>query len=83
MWLPMSKLNNQVAIVTGARQGIGRGIALALAIEGAAITIAEKNYDIRASNADEINFRGDRSLPIVCDVRNRDEVSAVVKSTAI
>jgi NAD(P)-dependent dehydrogenase (short-subunit alcohol dehydrogenase family) len=43
----MGTLDGKVAIVTGAGQSIGRGIALALAAEGAAVTIAE----LDASNA--------------------------------
>lgn len=77
----MSKLSNKVAIVTGAGQGIRRVIALALAKKGAAITIAENNPDTCVTTAEEIQALGGRSLPIVCDVRKRDQVNAVVEST--
>jgi NAD(P)-dependent dehydrogenase (short-subunit alcohol dehydrogenase family) len=37
----MGKLDGKTAIVTGAGQGIGRGVALALAKEGAAVVVAD------------------------------------------
>lgn len=39
----MAKLENKVAIVTGAGQGIGKGIAFELAKEGAKIVVADIN----------------------------------------
>ncbi|QHE83695.1 3-oxoacyl-ACP reductase FabG [Hydrogenophaga sp. BPS33] len=47
----MSKLNNKVAIVTGAAQGIGRGIALELARQGAKVALWDINADAVAAAA--------------------------------
>ena len=47
----MSKLNNKVAIVTGAAQGIGRGIALELARQGAKVALWDINADAVAAVA--------------------------------
>jgi NAD(P)-dependent dehydrogenase (short-subunit alcohol dehydrogenase family) len=41
----MARLENTVVMITGGAQGIGEGIALRLASEGAAIAIADLNGD--------------------------------------
>ena len=48
------RLLNKVAIVTGAGQGIGKGIALRLAREGASVVIAEYNAETASAAAQEI-----------------------------
>jgi NAD(P)-dependent dehydrogenase (short-subunit alcohol dehydrogenase family) len=74
----MGQLDGKVAIVTGAGQGIGRGIALALAKEGAAVVLAERNQDPCLRTADEVRAIGGRALPVTCDVSVRKQVQAVV-----
>lgn len=74
----MGVLDGKVAIVTGAGQGIGRGIALALAKEGAAVVIAEMNEEAAGSTASEIKELGMKALAITCNVRKRQDVEAVV-----
>ena len=41
----MGKLDGQVALVTGANKGIGKGIALGLAREGASLVLAARGRD--------------------------------------
>lgn len=77
----MGILKNKIAIVTGAGQGVGRGIALAMAKEGATIVIAEQNKETAERTAEEIRALGGRVLAIPCNVRNRDEVNAAVAAT--
>ena len=48
------KLDDQVAIVTGAAQGIGRAITLGLAREGADVVIADIQLDKAVETAEEI-----------------------------
>jgi len=74
----MGILDGKTAIVTGAGQGVGRGIALALAKEGAAVVIAEINEEAGTSTANEIKQLGMKALVVTCDVRKREEVEAVV-----
>jgi len=62
------KLEGKVAVVTGGGQGIGRGIALCLAKEGADVAIWELNPETGRAVAQEIQALGRRALPLVTDV---------------
>ncbi|MCX5998728.1 MAG: SDR family NAD(P)-dependent oxidoreductase [Chloroflexi bacterium] len=77
----MGKLDAKVAIVTGAGQGVGRGIALALAREGAAVAIVELNQDTCRRVVEEIRAFGGPALEAVCNVRKRKPVQAAVAAT--
>ena len=54
--------------MTGAGQGVGRGIALALATEGARVVVAGRTLDKVERVAKEIAERGGTALPVRCDV---------------
>jgi 2-hydroxycyclohexanecarboxyl-CoA dehydrogenase len=70
-----------VAIVTGAGQGIGRGTALALAKEGAAVALVGRTLSKCEAVAAEIVTHGGRALPLACDVSVRSQVDAAVAAT--
>ncbi len=76
------KLQDKVAIVTGAGKGIGSGIALRLAQEGAHVVV---NYAHSADGAREVAARiealGRRALAIQADVTEGDQVRAMVAQT--
>jgi NAD(P)-dependent dehydrogenase (short-subunit alcohol dehydrogenase family) len=74
----MGKLDGKVAIVTGAGQGIGRGVALELVKEGAAVVVAELIAENGTRTAKEIKALGGKSLAVTCDVSRRAQVKAVV-----
>ena len=62
------RLAGQVAIVTGAGQGIGKGIALRLAREGAAVVVAEFNSQTAEAAAAEIAALGRDAWPYAVDI---------------
>jgi NAD(P)-dependent dehydrogenase (short-subunit alcohol dehydrogenase family) len=74
----MGKLTDRVAIVTGAGRGLGRGIALELAREGAAIVVAECDPATGRRTVEEIEALGVRAIAVETDVRHRSKVDACV-----
>jgi sorbitol-6-phosphate 2-dehydrogenase len=72
------RLNGRIALVTGAGQGIGRGIALSLARAGADVVINDISLATAQSTAQEISSLGRRSLAIPADVSQSEEVSRMV-----
>jgi len=73
------RLQNRVALITGAGQGIGRAIALRFAQEGAKVAVVDIRADSIQSVVDEIQAAGGEALAVPCDVTQRDQVAAAVK----
>lgn len=72
------RLANKVALVTGAAQGIGKGIAEVFANEGADVIINDINSSSLAESlAESIRSLGRRALVIRADVSKRDQVEAM------
>ncbi|MGW4096915.1 acetoin reductase [Mycobacterium sp. NPDC004974] len=75
-------LQSKVALVTGAGRGIGRGIALRLAREGADLALVDVVPDGINAVAEEIAEIGSKTTTFVTDVSDRDSVYAAVEHTA-
>jgi NAD(P)-dependent dehydrogenase (short-subunit alcohol dehydrogenase family) len=75
------RLKNKVAVITGGGQGIGRGIALAFASEGARVAIVELDPLTARKVADECRARGTDAIGIECDVAERERVDDAVAQT--
>lgn len=75
------KLINKIALVTGAGQGVGQGIALALAKEGASVVVTGRTLQKLEDTCRKIVDRGGSALPIVCNVKNSESLSALVQKT--
>jgi 3-oxoacyl-[acyl-carrier protein] reductase len=73
------KLEGKVAIVTGAAQGIGRGIALALSKEGAKVVVGDI-IDKIADVAREMESLGSEALAVKANVANGKETEEMAKS---
>jgi len=77
----MGILDGKIAIVTGAGQGVGRGIALALAKEGAAITLYGRTPATLRKVAAEIEGFGGRALVVKGDVKLAADIDACIAAT--
>ncbi|HSB97122.1 MAG TPA: SDR family oxidoreductase [Spongiibacteraceae bacterium] len=66
----MTKLAGKVALVTGAGQGVGQGIAFALAREGAAVAVTGRTLSKVEATVAEIQRRGGKALAIEVDVKD-------------
>lgn len=71
-------LSGQSAIVTGASQGIGRAIAIALAASGAKVALVARNAEKLAETASAITAAGGTAEVYSCDVTSGDSVQQVV-----
>lgn len=78
----MGKLNNQVAVVTGASKGIGAGIAKALAAEGASVVV---NYSSSKQGADkvvsEITKAGGKAIAVQADLSKPADITRLFAET--
>ncbi|MBX7447439.1 acetoin reductase [Mycolicibacterium sp. 3033] len=75
-------LDGRVALVTGAARGIGRGIALRLARDGAAVALVDTRADGIEHVAGEIAEIGSKATTFVADVSDRGQVFAAVDHAA-
>jgi 3-oxoacyl-[acyl-carrier protein] reductase len=73
-------LHDQVILITGASQGIGRGIASSCAREGARVAIAARSAERLNQVVDEIESQGGEALALPTDVTDEGQVAQMVKS---
>ncbi|MCE0767745.1 SDR family oxidoreductase [Pseudonocardia kujensis] len=70
----MTEIAGNVALVTGGGSGIGRGLVLELAAQGASVVVADILRERAAAVAAEAETAGGRAIPVVCDVSSRESV---------
>ena len=76
------RLNGKTALVTGSTKGIGRAIAEALVREGMNVCVSARKTDEVERTVRELSGVGEgRVTGVVCDVRDYDEVKALVEHT--
>ena len=74
-------LAGKVAIVTGARRGMGRTHALALAKAGAKVVVSDISQEECEKVVQEIKTTGGQALAVKCDISKKTEVDELVKKT--
>jgi len=71
-------LKDKVALVTGAGRGVGRGVAMRLAAEGAKVVVNDFHERRAERVAQEIREAGGQAVPVQADVTNLAQVRAMV-----
>lgn len=77
----MKKIENKVAIVTGAASGMGKSIAKLFAEEGAKVVVSDLNLEKAQVVVDEIEANGGTAFAIVANVAKEEDVQNLVDST--
>jgi NAD(P)-dependent dehydrogenase (short-subunit alcohol dehydrogenase family)/rhamnose utilization protein RhaD (predicted bifunctional aldolase and dehydrogenase) len=78
-------VKGKIALVTGAAQGFGAGIAASLLAEGAHVVIADLNEDLAVKRAEELSreYGSGRCLAVAADVTQAGSVDAMVRETVL
>jgi 7-alpha-hydroxysteroid dehydrogenase len=79
MILDLFRMDDRVAVVTGASKGIGRGIALGFADAGADLVLASRTQADLEQVAEAVRARGRRALVVPCDVNQREQLEHLVE----
>lgn len=74
-------VENKVAVVTGAAQGIGKAIATLLAARGASVVVCDINLEMAQETAREIELNGGKCHAIKADVTQPGDADQIIKET--
>lgn len=71
-------LKGQVAVVTGASQGLGKAVAVALGLNGATVVCLARNAEKLQATVAEIEAAGGTAQAVACDVTDREAAAAAI-----
>jgi NAD(P)-dependent dehydrogenase (short-subunit alcohol dehydrogenase family) len=74
----MGEMSGKVAIVTGASQGLGRGMAIAFGEAGASVVCAARNVEKLRETCAAVEKAGGKAVAVACDVRKLEDVENCV-----
>ena len=74
-------LTGKTALITGGGQGVGQGIGLALAKQGANIVVTGRTLEKCETTAELLRGRGVKALALRCDVKSADDLQNSVDKT--
>jgi 3-oxoacyl-[acyl-carrier protein] reductase len=75
-------LNDKVAVVTGASQGLGKAVALALGFNGATVVCLARNAEKLKDTVAEIEAAGGKAEAVSCDVTDRAAATSAIEGAA-
>ncbi|MCX7418374.1 MAG: SDR family NAD(P)-dependent oxidoreductase, partial [Planctomycetia bacterium] len=70
-------LSGRVAVISGAAQGLGRAMSLAVAEYGADVVLLDLNEEGLNKTAESIRSLGRRALPVHCNVSEPEQIRAM------
>lgn len=74
------RLENKVAVVTGAASGVGKSIAILFAEEGAKVVVADLNEDGIKETVDEIESAGGKATGVTVNVTSESDISEMIET---
>ena len=75
------RIDDQVAVATGAGAGIGRAIAETFATAGAAVVVSDRDTDAAADVVKGIEAKGGKAAAVACDVTQEKDFAGLIQQT--
>ena len=74
-------LKDKSALITGGGQGVGQGIALALANQGANVVVTGRTLEKCETTAKMLRELGVKALALKCDVKSAEDLQSILNKT--
>jgi NAD(P)-dependent dehydrogenase (short-subunit alcohol dehydrogenase family) len=78
----VGQLEGKICVVTGSADGIGRAAAIEMARRGGRVVVTDVNDDMGDETVEQIEREGGEAIYVHCDVRDAEQVQALMKGTA-